>query len=56
LLSGTSSRNSGSLSLKGSPEPVVATNKALISVQFYNNRVAYGSDESGSRSSERVSL
>lgn len=56
LLSGTSSRNSGSLSLKGSPEPAVATSKALISVQFYKNRVAYGSDESGSGSSERVSL
>ncbi|KAL9397231.1 hypothetical protein Peur_011484 [Populus x canadensis] len=48
FLSGTSSRNSGSLSLKGSPEPAVATSKALISVQFYKNRVAYGSDESGS--------
>ncbi|CAK7348464.1 unnamed protein product [Dovyalis caffra] len=56
LLSGISSRNSGSVSLKGSPEPAVATSEALISVQFNKNSVAYESDESGSGSSEYVFL
>ncbi|XP_073260352.1 uncharacterized protein [Populus alba] len=51
LLAGISSRYSGSLALKGSPEPAVGTGEALIAVQLYKNNVAYESDESGSRSS-----
>lgn len=56
LLAGISSRYSGSLALKGSPEPAVGTGEALIAVQLYKNNVAYESDESGSRSSEYVFL
>lgn len=53
---GISSRYSGSLALKGSPESAVGSSEALIGVQFYKNNVAYESDESGSRSSEYVFL
>ncbi|KAJ6723315.1 hypothetical protein OIU74_007806 [Salix koriyanagi] len=49
---GISSRYSGSLALKGSPESAVGSSEALIGVQFYKNNVAYESDESGSRSSD----
>lgn len=51
IYQGISSRYSGSLALKGSPEPAVGTGEALIAVQLYKNNVAYESDESGSRSS-----
>ncbi|KAJ6680047.1 PROTEIN putative-RELATED [Salix purpurea] len=52
LYQGISSRYSGSLALKGSPESAVGSSEALIGVQFYKNNVAYESDESGSRSSD----
>ncbi|KAL9385117.1 hypothetical protein Peur_022127 [Populus x canadensis] len=56
IYQGISSRYSGSLALKGSPEPAVGTGEALIAVQLYKNNVAYESDESGSRSSKYVFL
>ncbi|KAG6748377.1 hypothetical protein POTOM_048297 [Populus tomentosa] len=52
IYQGISSRYSGSLALKGSPEPAVGTGEALVAVQLYKNNVAYESDESGSRSSD----
>ncbi|XP_011040927.1 PREDICTED: uncharacterized protein LOC105137049 [Populus euphratica] len=52
IYQGISSRYSGSLALKGSPEPAVGTGEPLIAVQLYKNKVAYESDESGSRSSD----
>lgn len=54
IYQGISSRYSGSLALKGSPEPAVGTGEALIAVQLYKNNVAYESDESGSRSSVKA--
>ncbi|KAL9347994.1 hypothetical protein Peur_059360 [Populus x canadensis] len=40
IYQGISSRYSGSLALKGSPEPAVGTGEALIAVQLYKNNVA----------------